>query len=97
MNIHLPQGYQAISEAYGLMATHKQYCVPTSGKPIRGLIQDSVVSGVLMTSKDTFLSKEQYNQLVYIGLRQLIENDKIGKIETLQPAILKPKPMWTGK
>jgi DNA-directed RNA polymerase I subunit RPA1 len=47
--------------------------VPTSGKPIRGLIQDSVVSGVFMTSKDTFLSKEEYNQLVYIGLRELIE------------------------
>ena len=38
MNIHLPQSYPAIAEAYGLMATHKQYCVPTSGKPLRGLI-----------------------------------------------------------
>lgn len=79
------------------MATHKQYCVPTSGKPIRGLIQDSVISGVFMTSKDTFLSKEQYNQLVYIGLRELIEMDKIPRIEAMQPAILKPKPLWTGK
>ena len=58
MNIHLPQSYHAFAEAYGLMATHKQYCVPTSGKPIRGLIQDSVVAGVYMTSKDTYLSKE---------------------------------------
>ena len=97
MNLHLPQSYHAFSEAYNLMATHKQYCVPTSGKPIRGLIQDSVVSGVYMTSKDTFLDKEQYNQLVYIGLRELIEMDKIGRIETLQPAILKPRPLWTGK
>jgi DNA-directed RNA polymerase I subunit RPA1 len=38
MNLHLPQSYQAVSEAYKLMATHKQYCVPTSGKPLRGLI-----------------------------------------------------------
>lgn len=38
MNIHLLQSYQAHAEAYNLMATHKQYCVPTSGKPIRGLI-----------------------------------------------------------
>ena len=50
-----------------------------------------------MSSKDTFLEKEQYNQLVYIGLRELIEMDKIGKIISLPPAILKPKPMWTGK
>jgi DNA-directed RNA polymerase I subunit RPA1 len=58
MNIHLVQSYLASSEAYKLMATHKQYIVPTSGKPIRGLIQDSVVAGVFMSSKDTFLTKE---------------------------------------
>mmetsp|Transcript_5010 Transcript_5010/g.7500 ORF Transcript_5010/g.7500 Transcript_5010/m.7500 type:complete len:442 (+) Transcript_5010:1537-2862(+) len=97
MNIHLPQSYQAIAEANGIMATHRQYCVPTSGKPLRGLIQDSVIAGVHMTGKDTFLDKEQYNQLVYIGLRELIETDKIGKIITLPPTMLKPKPLWTGK
>jgi DNA-directed RNA polymerase I subunit RPA1 len=47
-----------MAEAYELMATHKQYVVPTSGKPIRGLIQDSIGGGVLLTSKDTFLNKE---------------------------------------
>ena len=73
MNIHFPQSYQAASEAYKLMATHKQYVVPTSGKPIRGLIQDSVVSGVFLSSKDTFLTKEHYMQLVYIGVRELVE------------------------
>jgi len=60
MNIHLPQSYQACAEAYELMATHKQYVVPTNGKPIRGLIQDSVVSGVFLSSKNTFLEKEEY-------------------------------------
>ena len=58
MNLHLVQSYQASSEAYKLMATHKQYIVPTSGKPIRGLIQDSVVAGVFLSSKDTFLTKD---------------------------------------
>jgi len=42
--------------------------VPTSGKPLRGLIQDSVVGGVLMTSKDTFFTKDEYMQIVYVGL-----------------------------
>jgi DNA-directed RNA polymerase I subunit RPA1 len=60
MNLHLVQSYLAASEAYKLMATHRQYIVPTSGKPIRGLIQDSVVSGVFLSSKDTFLTKDQY-------------------------------------
>lgn len=79
------------------MATHKQYIVPTSGKPIRGLIQDSVVAGVFLSSKDTFLNKDQYQQLVYVGLRELLEENKIPKIFTLPPTIFKPKPLWTGK
>ena len=97
MNIHLPQSYQAASEAYQLMATHKQYVVPTSGKPIRGLIQDSVVSGVFLSSKDTFLSKDDYMQLVYAGLRELISDNKLARVTTLPPTIIKPKPLWTGK
>jgi DNA-directed RNA polymerase I subunit RPA1 len=97
MNIHFPQSYQAASEAYKLMATHKQYVVPTSGKPIRGLIQDSVVSGVFMSSKDTFLTKDHYMQLVYIGVRELVEQNLLKKIRTLPPTIMKPKMLWTGK
>ena len=92
MNLHLPQSYQACSEAYKLMATHKQYIVPTSGKPIRGLIQDSVVSGVFLSSKDTFIKKDQY-----VGLRELLEDNKLAKVITLPPTILKPEPLWTGK
>ena len=97
MNIHLPQSYQAASEAYQLMATHKQYVVPTSGKPVRGLIQDSVVSGVFLSSKDTFLTKDDYMQLVYAGLRELISDNKLARVTTMPPTILKPKPLWTGK
>jgi hypothetical protein len=36
-----------------------------------------------MSSKDTFLNKEQYQQLVYIGLRELVEDGKLDKIFTL--------------
>jgi len=97
MNLHFPQSYLASSEAYKLMATHKQYILPTHGKPIRGLIQDSVVSGVFLTSKDTFLTKELYQQLVYVGLRELVEEDQLPRIKTLPPAIIKPLPRWTGK
>lgn len=49
MNIHLPQNYTAIAEAFELASTHKQYIVPTSGAPIRGLIQDFIVSSVFLT------------------------------------------------
>jgi hypothetical protein len=33
----------------------------------RGLIQDHVVSGVLLTRRDTWLTREEYSQLVYIA------------------------------
>lgn len=50
-----------------------------------------------MSSKDTFLTKEQYQQLVYVGLRELLEDGKITKIATMSPTILKPHPLYTGK
>jgi len=36
-------------------------------------------------------------QLVYIGVRELVEMNKLKKISTMQPTIIKPKPLWTGK
>ena len=71
--------------------------MPTSGKPIRGLIQDSVVSGVFLSSKDTYLTRDDYMQLVYAGLRELISDGKLNRVQTMAPTIMKPKPLWTGK
>lgn len=97
MNVHLPQNQTAISEALHLQATHKQYILPTDGSPIRGLIQDSVVSAVRLSWKDTFLTKEEYSQLIWTSLRHLVEDGKIGRVRLLKPAIWKPKQLWTGK
>lgn len=36
-------------------------------------------------------------QLVYIGVRELVEQNFLKKIKTLPPAIMKPKVLWTGK
>lgn len=97
MNIHFPQSHIAHAEAKQIMQTHKQYIVPTSGKPIRGLIQDSVVSGVYLTSKDCFMDREKFQHLVYSGLRELVEQKRIKKIRLPQPVVIKPKPLYTGK
>ena len=35
-----------------LVSTHNQYLVPKDGTPLSGLIQDHVVSGVVMTTMD---------------------------------------------
>ena len=76
--------------------TDNQYLVPTSGKPLRGLIQDHVVAGVWMTCQDTFFTREQYFQLLYGALRPE-ESLEGGRLITLPPTIWKPKPLWTGK
>lgn len=36
-------------------------------------------------------------QLVYAGLRELISDNKLTRVTTMPPTILKPKPLWTGK
>lgn len=94
MNIHFPQNQVARAEAMMIANTDNQYLVPTSGNPLRGLIQDHVVAGVWMTCQDTFFSREDYFQLLYGALRP--EEDS-SLLVTLPPTIWKPRPLWTGK
>ena len=77
--------------------TDNQYLVPTSGNPIRGLIQDHVVAGVWMTSQNAFFDREEYFQLLYGALRPESEPRADARLSTLPPTIWKPKPLWTGK
>ncbi|WVO12596.1 hypothetical protein L204_100201 [Cryptococcus depauperatus] len=97
MNIHFPQNEVARAEALMIANTDNQYLVPTSGGPLRGLIQDHVVAGVWMCNKSSFFTREQYFQLIYGALRT--EGNYTGqpRIITLPPAVFKPKPLWTGK
>ncbi|EGG03566.1 uncharacterized protein MELLADRAFT_75289 [Melampsora larici-populina 98AG31] len=97
MNMHFPQNLIAQSEARTIANNDNQYLVPTSGNPLRGLIQDHVVSGVWMTNKDTFFSREDYYQIIYGALRPENEYTGGGQVLTVSPAIWKPRPLWTGK
>uniref|UniRef100_A0A8C5X005 DNA-directed RNA polymerase subunit n=1 Tax=Malurus cyaneus samueli TaxID=2593467 RepID=A0A8C5X005_9PASS len=92
MNAHFPQSELGRAEAYTLACTDEQYLVPKDGKPLPGLIQDHMVSGVSMTIRGCFFTREQYMELVYRGL-----TDKIGRIKIFPPAIMKPQRLWTGK
>lgn len=92
MNVHFPQNPIAQAEARLIANTNNQYLVPTSGEPLRGLIQDHVVSGVLISSKESFFTREDYVQYVYAALPKASH-----RIVLLPPAVLKPKRMWTGK
>lgn len=97
MNMHFPQTLVAQAEARMLANTDNQYLVPTSGNPLRGLIQDHVVAGVWMTKKDAFFTRSEYHQLIYGALRPEDKYTGEGRAITLPPAILKPQPLWTGK
>jgi DNA-directed RNA polymerase beta' subunit len=87
----------ARAEAMLIANTDNQYLVPTSGKPLRGLIQDHVVAGVWMTCQDAFFTREEYFQLLYGALRPEDDTRHNRRLVTLPPTIWRPRPLWTGK
>ncbi|KAL5783905.1 hypothetical protein ACOSQ2_006297 [Xanthoceras sorbifolium] len=111
MNVHFPQDEISRAEAYNIVNANNQYVRPSNGDPLRALIQDHIVSAVLLTKKDTFLSRDEVNQLLYSsgvsnsglssfsgkpGRKVFIPNSE-EEVQTFWPAILKPEPLWTGK
>ena len=97
MNMHFPQNEIARAEALQIADTDHQYLSATSGKPLRGLIQDHISMGVWLTNKDTFFNREDYQQLLYSCLRPENNHTTTNRIATIPPAFIKPSAMWTGK
>ncbi|KAL6757628.1 hypothetical protein V8C86DRAFT_3135173 [Haematococcus lacustris] len=103
INLHMPQDQLGRAEGYTIVHADHQFIVPTDGKPIRGLIQDHVVSGVLLTRRDTWLTRDEYAQLVYIACsawaRPGTAIDQDGPKDMLldPPTIWKPRMLWSGK
>ena len=97
MNMHFPQNEVARAEALQIADTDHQYLVATSGKPLRGLIQDHISMGVWLTNRDILFDREDYYQLLYSCLRPENNHTISEKIQTVTPAVLKPSLMWTGK
>ncbi|KAG9448436.1 hypothetical protein H6P81_008401 [Aristolochia fimbriata] len=107
INVHFPQDEISRAELYTIANANKQYTVPTSGDPIRGLIQDHIVSAVLLTKRDTFLTRDEYHQLIYASCastsasvnphKKICSINSDEDVKPLPPAIWKPDPLWTGK
>lgn len=97
INIHFPQNEVARSEGYNIVSAIHQYLSLKDGSPLRGLIQDSVSSALLLTKKDTFFTREMYQEMVYFSLSGLRKEFSARKIKPIYPAILKPKILYTGK
>ncbi|PRP89299.1 RNA polymerase I, largest subunit [Planoprotostelium fungivorum] len=94
MNVHLPQDPLARAEAQTIAMADYQYITARNGGPLRGLIQDHVVTGVLLTMRDTFLELPHFTQIVYSAVLELNYHEPV-VIPT--PAVLRPKRLWTGK
>ncbi|KAG9247145.1 DNA-directed RNA polymeras-like protein I subunit [Calycina marina] len=97
MNMHFPQNEVARAEALQIADTDHQYLVATSGKPLRGLIQDHISVSVWLCNRDTFFDRATYQQLLYNCLRPESGHIVGERIETVPPAIIKPVKRWTGK
>lgn len=97
MNMHFPQNELARAEANFIADTDHQYLSSTAGNPLRGLIQDHLSMGLQMTNRDVFFTREEYQQLLYSAMRPEDNHTTSGSIITVPPAVLKPKPLWTGK
>jgi DNA-directed RNA polymerase II subunit RPB1 len=67
----------------------KQIVSPQSNKPVMGIVQDTLAAVRKFTKRDDFMTKEAVmNILLWVP-----EWDGVMP----PPAIIKPKPMWTGK
>ncbi|XP_040371173.1 DNA-directed RNA polymerase II subunit RPB1 isoform X1 [Rosa chinensis] len=89
MNVHVPQSFETRAEALELMMVPKCIVSPQSNRPVMGIVQDTLLGARKITKRDTFIEKD-----VFMNILMWWE-DFDGKVPA--PAILKPRPLWTGK
>lgn len=89
MNLHVAQSMETRAELENLHITPRQIITPQCNKPVMGIVQDTLCAVRKMTKRDVFIEKEQMmNLLMFLPIWD-------GRVP--RPAILKPKPLWTGK
>ncbi len=88
MNVHVPQGEEARTEALLLMQVQDQILSPRYGGPIIGAKTDFLTAAYLLTRRSTLLTKEEVGRLLAAANYE-------GPIPP--PAIKGAKPLWTGK
>ncbi|CAJ0585840.1 unnamed protein product, partial [Mesorhabditis spiculigera] len=89
MNLHLPQSLETKAEIEEIALVPRQLITPQANKPVMGIVQDTLCAVRMMTKRDVFIEFPRLMDLL------MALPDWDGKIP--QPAILKPKPLWTGK
>ncbi len=88
MNLHIPQGQEAQTEARILMQVQDQILSPRFGGPIIGAIRDFITASYLFTRKSNYLTKTETSRLLMAARYD-------GKLP--KPQIKTPQPLWSGK
>ncbi|RXK41196.1 DNA-directed RNA polymerase II subunit RPB1 [Tremella mesenterica] len=89
MNLHVPQSEETRAELSQIAWVPRQIISPQANKPVMGIVQDTLCGIRKFTLRDNYCDwKQVQNILLWLPGWD-------GTIPT--PAILKPKPMWTGK
>lgn len=89
MNMHVPQSLGATAEAAELMTVRRQLLLPKDGGPCIGLVQDHLLGAYLMTREHAFLERAELMQL------WLAVDAPLNCVP--QPAIVRPRPLWTAR
>ena len=89
MNLHVPQSEETRAEVKELCLVPQNIVSPQKNAPLMGIVQDSLAGVYKLCRRDVFLTKEEVmNLMLWVpGWDGIIP----------QPAILKPRPRWTGK
>ncbi|KAG2066729.1 DNA-directed RNA polymerase II, subunit 1 [Suillus decipiens] len=89
MNMHIPQSEETRAELSQIAWVPRQIISPQANKPVMGIVQDTLCGIRKFTLRDTFLDWNQV-QNILLWVPSWDGNVPI-------PAIIKPKPMWSGK
>lgn len=89
MNLHVPQSEETRAELKEIAAVPRQIISPQANKPVMGIVQDTLCGVRKFTLRDCFMDLEfVQNILLWVP-------NWDGQMPP--PAIIKPKPLWTGK
>ncbi|KAI0171178.1 hypothetical protein BJ166DRAFT_215672 [Pestalotiopsis sp. NC0098] len=89
MNLHVPQTEETRAEVKELCLVPINIVSPQRNGPLMGIVQDTLAGIYKMCRRDVFMNKEMVMNIM------LWVPNWDGVIP--QPAILKPRPRWTGK
>ena len=89
MNLHVPQTFETRAEVSEMMMVPRCIVSPQGNKPVIGIVQDTLLGCRNITKRDCFIEKDLMMNIM------LWAEEFQGKMPV--PAILKPRPLWTGK